>query len=282
MVTNSRSAISSVTFSSTTCVAVFLPDVADRYAAHQRVRLRPGEKRARDSAQRDIGQHGQQRDPGDVGQDHVHREVAAHQEDAVAEPLGRRRWPRPRSGTARPSPATGAARRSAAAAAAAAPRAATICQVEAPSVCALIICSRGQFADPQRQVAHMNGAMPNDDQRDLRRSRPGPNTMNRIGSTASGGIIADGADEAATAPPAHSGIRPIASPSTSADRRRRSPGRAEPLEAGAGVGPEQVVAGALVGLERHGRAMASTMVADGGSSLSFGFSASRSRRGRPR
>src|SRR3712207_8077776 len=37
----------------------------------------------------DIGQEGQQRDPGDIGQDHVHRHVAAHQKDPVPQSLRR-------------------------------------------------------------------------------------------------------------------------------------------------------------------------------------------------
>ena len=67
---------------------------------------RPGTRetrRARPVAQRRVREEGEQRDPGDVGQDHVHRQIAAHQEDAVAEARGRRRSPRPRSGTARPA-----------------------------------------------------------------------------------------------------------------------------------------------------------------------------------
>ena len=59
------------------------------------MRLAPRSRRTRGSAARkrrsaaDRRAEGQQGDPGDVGQDHVHRQVAPHQEDAVAEPLGR-------------------------------------------------------------------------------------------------------------------------------------------------------------------------------------------------
>ena len=67
------------------------------------------------------------------------------------------------------------------------------CQVEAPSVCALMSCSARQLAGAQREVAHDHGRDADDDQRDLR-DLASPSTMNRIGSIASGGII----DSAAT------------------------------------------------------------------------------------
>ena len=82
------------------------------------------------------------RDPGDVGQDHVHREIAAHQEDAVAEAALRgdrlrgdeeqpRRPERSRTESMRRGSICGSTTRS------------TICHVDAPSVCALTICSAG-------------------------------------------------------------------------------------------------------------------------------------------
>ena len=40
-------------------------------------------------AQSDVEQERQHRDPGDVGQDDVHREIAAQKKDAVAEAVGR-------------------------------------------------------------------------------------------------------------------------------------------------------------------------------------------------
>ena len=41
------------------------------------------------------------------------------------------------------------------------------CQVEAPSVCALTICSRRQRADRERKVAHQKRRDAEDDQDDL-------------------------------------------------------------------------------------------------------------------
>ena len=69
-------------------VAVFHPDVADRDRAHQRrsSTAGPGKRRPRQAREREVHEIGEQRDPGDVGQDHIHREIAPHQEDAVAEP----------------------------------------------------------------------------------------------------------------------------------------------------------------------------------------------------
>jgi uncharacterized protein len=45
----------------------------------------PGEGAAADRIKRDVHQYGEERDPCDVGNDHVHREIAADEEDAVAE-----------------------------------------------------------------------------------------------------------------------------------------------------------------------------------------------------
>ena len=71
-------------------VAVALLQPVDDDAAHLPLhRMRPGGDRVRKPHQQPVGDDGKQRDPGDIGQDHVHRQIAADQEDAVAEALGR-------------------------------------------------------------------------------------------------------------------------------------------------------------------------------------------------
>ena len=67
------------------------------------------------------------------------------------------------------------------------------CQLELLSVCALMICSTGSSRTRCCRSRIMNGVMPKTISTILETS-PSPNTMNRIGSTAMGGII----DSAAT------------------------------------------------------------------------------------
>ena len=105
-------------------------------------------------------------------------------------------------------------------------------------------------------------------------SSPRPNTMNRIGSIAIGGIIemtaTKGAERRAT-----SGSTPSASPKARPIERRDAEPEHEPLQAGRGVGPQQIVAGAPVGFERHASDGVGHLT-DGGSSLSSGLAARRS------
>ena len=62
------------------------------------------------------------------------------------------------------------------------------CQVDAPSVCALIICSRGRLCTSIDRSRIRQGATPMMISITFDNS-PSPNTMNRIGKTAIGGII---------------------------------------------------------------------------------------------
>ena len=90
MVTNSWSAISRSHVLEHHLRAVFLPDVANRDGGHQRSGSAQRKRaRAQQRAARDPSGHGEQRDPHHVRQDHVHRQIAAHEEDAVAEAFGR-------------------------------------------------------------------------------------------------------------------------------------------------------------------------------------------------
>ena len=109
MVTKLPLATSSVDPLEHAAVAERLPDALDLRPGSCGARPR-GTAAATGQAEQAVHDEGQQRDPGDVGQDHVHGEEAAHQEDAIAQALGGRRSPRPRSGTARPARATGAGR----------------------------------------------------------------------------------------------------------------------------------------------------------------------------
>ncbi len=72
-------------------VAEFLPEVADLdHRAPSRVGPREG--RPAERLEREVHGEREERDPEDVGEDHVHREETAHEEDAIAEPgLGRDR-----------------------------------------------------------------------------------------------------------------------------------------------------------------------------------------------
>ena len=63
------------------------------------------------------------------------------------------------------------------------------CQVDAPRVCALMICSRGNSATRNARSRATQGAMPMTMSAIFEVSSR-PSMMNRIGSTASGGIIA--------------------------------------------------------------------------------------------
>jgi hypothetical protein len=69
-------------------------------------------------------------------------------------------------------------------------------QLEALSVCALMICSTGSSRTRCCRSRMMNGVMPMTISTTLETS-PSPNTMNRIGSAAMGGIIASAATKGA-------------------------------------------------------------------------------------
>ncbi len=69
--------------------------------------------------------------------------------------------------------------------------------------------------------------------------------MNRIGSTAIGGIIESTATSVPNPAPA-TGNRPIATPSVNPDQRRDAEPQGETLQACGRVGPQHVFAGAPV------------------------------------
>ena len=86
------------------------------------------------------------------------------------------------------------------------------CQVDAPSVCALMSCSRGIAATSSERSRIRVGVTPIMISITFDNS-PRPNTMNRIGSTAIGGIIDSTATKVPNPAPA-TGKRPIARPNT--------------------------------------------------------------------
>lgn len=65
-------------------VAAFLPHVAKGDRAHDRFFPNHG-KTPRRRPEQPVEGEGDERDPGDAGDDHVHRKIVAHEEDAVAE-----------------------------------------------------------------------------------------------------------------------------------------------------------------------------------------------------
>ena len=91
------------------------------------------------------------------------------------------------------------------------------------------------------------------------------------------------ATKAASDGPGHRGSGRSRCPSTSPIAAAMAEAGREPQQAGGGVDPEQIVAAALVGLERHGAHGVDEVREGQGSSLSSGLTASRAaeRRGRP-
>ncbi len=89
----------------------------------------------------------------------------------------------------------------------------TICQVEAPRVCAFTSCSRGKEATDMEMSRTMKGVTPMTISVTLATS-PRPKTMKRIGSTASGGTTESTETTGAKAE-RNSGSRPIATPAQS-------------------------------------------------------------------
>ncbi len=155
-------------------LAVVLPDIADRDRGHQRAGSAHAKALRAQPPQQPVRCNRQQGDPHDVGQDHVHRQVAPHQEDAVAQSLGGgdglggnqeqpRRTQRQPQRIDQPRPEPAAAR-----------RAVTSCQVEAPSVCALTSCSDGSSPTRSARSRAITGGDADHDQRDLGRSRRVP------------------------------------------------------------------------------------------------------------
>jgi hypothetical protein len=90
------------------------------------------------------------------------------------------------------------------------------CQVDAPNVCALINCSRGRFCTSIDMSRIRQGATPMMISITFDNS-PSPNTMNRIGSTAIGGIIETTATMVPNDAPA-TGSSPTVSPKPSPTR----------------------------------------------------------------
>ena len=90
------------------------------------------------------------------------------------------------------------------------------CQLEAPSVSALTICSRGSSPTRAARSRVITGAMPTAISVTLAVS-PRPSAMNRIGSRASGGTI-DTAPRKDDSSARAKGTSPVTVPSTSASR----------------------------------------------------------------
>ncbi len=152
------------------------------------------------------------------------------------------------------------------------------CQVEAPSVCALIELLARQARDLQRQdrgsvygVTPMTISMTFD-------NSPSPNTMNRIGRTAIGGII----EITATSVPkrrARDRQQPDRQAEAEADQRSAMPSpSSEPPQAGRGVGPQHVFAGPPVRLGRQPLAMVAAISRDRRQQLVVGIGGAPLRR----
>ena len=189
----------------------------------------------------------QQRDPGDVRQDHVHRRDSGVPGRCGSRDRHRRRSLPPRSGTGTPARASaGRDSISRGMICGSTTRIAT-CQVDAPSVCALIICSRGRFCDRKRQVADQERRDADDDQHHLRQfAEPEYDEQDRQdGHRRNHRDHRD--DRAEATRPRSAAVR--------ASARRPSPIRVEipksqqqPLQARRGVGPQHVFSRPPVGL----------------------------------